>query len=40
MSMDTETKRHQEIYSSFVKFLTYATAATAVALALMAIFLV
>lgn len=40
MTMDTETKRHQEIYSGFVKFLTYSTAAVVTALVLMAIFLI
>ena len=40
MTMDTETKRHQEIYGGFVKFLSYATAAAVITLALMAIFVV
>lgn len=40
MSMDTETKRHQEIYSGFVKFFSYSTVAVVIALALMAIFIV
>lgn len=40
MTMDTESKRHQEIYAGFVKFFTYSTVAVVIALALMAIFLV
>ncbi|MBC7135935.1 aa3-type cytochrome c oxidase subunit IV [Oceanibaculum nanhaiense] len=40
MTMDTETKRHQEIYSGFVKFFTYSTVAVVISLVLMAIFIV
>ena len=40
MTMDTETKRHQDIYGGFVKFFTYSTVAVVIALALMAMFLV
>lgn len=40
MTMDTESKRHQDIYNGFVKFFTYSTVAVVVSLVLMAIFLV
>ncbi|KZD12246.1 aa3-type cytochrome c oxidase subunit IV [Oceanibaculum pacificum] len=40
MTMDEETKRHAQIYDSFVSFFKYSTVAVVISLILMAIFLV